>query len=399
MKRILALLVACACLAGCTPKVAEQSADATTTLAPTEFQYIQITEEPTPVFSDLSDQALTPYLENAVYTNLVEGLSNENYLVENVSAVYLSKEYLEEIEYNSLENVYFGFTLSELDAAFQGARYVFTLGEDGQTTVTEFQEYDDIYEKVLRNVTIGVGVILICVTVSVVSGGLGGHAVSMIFAASAKSGAIMGLTGGVLGGVASGVVTGIETGSFDEALKAAALAGSEGFKWGVISGVVEGGIAEGIALKGATLNGLTMNEAALIQKESKLPLEFIKNFHSVDEYNALKGAGLKLTKVNGKMALTQDIDWNFADAEGRTNAQRVANGLSPLDSTGKSYELHHIGQKADSPLAILSSSQHKDNYSVLHANTGGSASNIDRTAFNKERIEFWKKYFEMTGGA
>ena len=36
----------------------------------------------------------------------------------------------------------------------------------------------------------GSGVILVCVTVSVVTGGAGAPAVSMIFAASAKSGAI-----------------------------------------------------------------------------------------------------------------------------------------------------------------------------------------------------------------
>ena len=156
-------------------------------------------------------------------------------------------------------------------------------------------------------------------------------------------------------GVSAGVVKGIETGDLNESMKAAALAGSEGFKWGAISGTIAGGAGEAIALKGATLNGLTMNEAALIQRESKLPLEFIKNFHSMDEYTVLKNAGLTLSKVNGRMALTQNIDWDFiGDIEdGRTNAQRVIDGLAPLDQLGKPYELHHIGQMSDSPLAIL----------------------------------------------
>ena len=44
-----------------------------------------------------------------------------------------------------------------------------------------------------------------------------------------------------------------------QALRTAALNGSESFKWGAITGVISGGATETIALKGATLNGLIMN--------------------------------------------------------------------------------------------------------------------------------------------
>jgi len=57
-----------------------------------------------------------------------------------------------------------------------------------------------------------------------------------------------------------------------------------------------------------------------------------------------------------------------------------------------------IGQMSDSPLAILTSSQHKGNYSTLHANTGGSASNIDRTLFEKQKKDFWKALLDMAQG-
>ena len=118
----------------------------------------------------------------------------------------------------------------------------------------------------------------------------------------------------------------------------------------------------------------------------------------MDEYTVLKNAGLTLSKVNGRMALTQNIDWDFiGDIEdGRTNAQRVIDGLSPLDQSGKPYELHHIGQISDSPLAILTNSQHKRNYSVLHANTGSAASKINRNLFAKQRQDFWKALLEMS---
>lgn len=400
MKRLIALVLACALLTGCAPQTNSDGSQEETTAPATsqpESAY-SFTEEEPPEFSDLNDVNLLPYLEDSIYSELVTALNSEDYFVENVNAIYISKEYLEEVAYNSQENIYFGYTLSELDSYFQGTRYVFTLGDDGQTVVTEFQKYDDTYDQMLKNVAIGTGVILVCVTVSIVTYGAGAPAVSMIFAASAKTGTIMALSSGVFSGVSAGVVKGIETGDLNESMKAAALAGSEGFKWGAISGTIAGGAGEAIALKGATLNGLTMNEAALIQRESKLPLEFIKSFHSMDEYTALKNAGLTLSKVNGRMALTQNIDWDFiGDIEdGRTNAQRVIDDLAPLDQLGKPYELHHIGQMSDSPLAILTNSQHKSNYSVLHANTGSTASNIDRNLFAKQRQDFWKALLEMS---
>ena len=43
------------------------------------------------------------------------------------------KEYLDELAFNSQENVYFGYTLSELNAQFQGEKYIFTLGENNET--------------------------------------------------------------------------------------------------------------------------------------------------------------------------------------------------------------------------------------------------------------------------
>lgn len=400
MKRLIALILVCTLLTGCTPQTNSDGIQEETTAPATsqpESSY-SFTEEEPPEFSDLNDVNLLPYLEDSIYSELVTTLNSEDYFVENVNAIYISKEYLEEVAYNSQENIYFGYTLSELDSYFQGTRYVFTLGDDGQTVVTEFQKYDDTYDQILKNVAIGTGVILVCVTVSIVTYGAGAPAVSMIFAASAKTGTIMALSSGVFSGVSAGVVKGIETGDLNESMKAAALAGSEGLKWGAISGTIAGGSGEAIALKGATLNGLTMNEAALIQRESKLPLEFIKNFHSMDEYTVLKNAGLTLSKVNGRMALTQNIDWDFiGDIEdGRTNAQRVIDGLAPLDQSGKPYELHHIGQMSDSPLAILTNLQHKSNYSVLHANTGSTASNIDRNLFAKQRQDFWKALLEMS---
>lgn len=346
-------------------------------------------------FENLNDENLLKYVEDAVYSDMVTGLNSDEYFIENVNAAYISQEYLDEVAYNSQANIYFGYTLDELENLYTDSKYVFALGEDGQTVVHAFEDYDDTYDKVLRNVAIGTGVILVCVTVSVVSGGAGAPAISMIFAASAKTGTGMALSSGIISGAATGIVTGIQTGDVDEAVKSAALAGSESFKWGAIAGAVAGGAKEVIALKGATLNGLTMNEAASIQKESGYPIEVIKQLHRTEEYQVLKEVGLKPAMINGKTALIRgDIDLDLLDEFGRSNLKRMSLGLAPLDANGISFELHHIGQEADATLAILTQTEH-DN-AALHGFK--AISEIERDAFAIQRKKFWKTMEKVLSG-
>ncbi len=385
-----------------TTAVVETDAATEAAVIPQETVEVAIGEEAMPEFTGLDDTALLSYMEDTVYSELVASLNSEEYFVENVSAVYISKEYLEELSYNSQENIFFGYTLSEVDACFEGTRYVFTLGENGQTVVQPFEGYDDTYEQVLKNVAIGSGVILLCVTVSVVTAGAGAPAVSMIFAASAKTGLTMGLSSGAFGAIGAGIVTGVQTGDFDEAMKAAALAGSEGFKWGVISGAISGGATEAVALKGATMNGLTMNQAAIIQKESNYPLDVIKQFSNMEQYQICQNAGLSPHMVNGNTALIRNIDLNFVDDLGRTNLQRMQQGLAPLDPTGVSYELHHIGQHADSTLAILTKAEHMQggNNKIWHILGEATEVHGAGNTWDLQRQQFWKQLAKiMTGGS
>jgi len=348
-------------------------------------------------FSDLSDEDFLRYVQDEIYAELVNDLNSDEYFVENVSAVYLSKEYLEEVAFNSQTNIYFGYTLKELDEQFQGTRYVFTLSGTGETGVEEFERYDDTFEEVVKNVAIGTGVVLICVTVSAVTAGTGAPAVSMIFAASAKSSAIFAASSGTLSGIAAGVMTGIETGDFEEAVKVGASVGSESFKWGAIIGTISGGAFEAVALKGATMNGLSMNQAAIIQKESGYPLDVIKQFSSMEQYEVCKQAGLKAAMLNGKTALLRKIDLDLVDEFGLTNLERMLLGQAPLDSTGVAYELHHVGQKVDSTLAILTKEEHRlgDSYKLWHkiVESGeGVHYQLGNAAWDKVRKEFWKSF-------
>ena len=352
-----------------------------------------------PDFRGLNDPALLPYIEDTLYAQLVGTLNSEDYFVENVSAVYISQEYLEELAYNSQANVFFGFTLDELEAQFQGEKYIFTLGDDGKTAVEPWTDYVDPYERVIGNVAVGTGVILVCVTVSAVTGGA--PACSMIFAVAAKTGALGAVSGGVLGGVSAGIVTGIQTGDMDAALQAAVVASSEGFKWGAITGAISGGAGEAVALKGATINGLTMNQAAMIQKESGYPLDVIKGFASMEQYDICRNAGLSSQMVNGKTALVRSVDPDFVDELGRTNLQRMQQGLAALDpATGQAYQLHHIGQDPGSTLAILTEAEHMQGGNNLIWHELEGASRIDRVAFKTQRESFWKSFAEicLSGG-
>ena len=350
--------------------------------------FAETSQSSSPEFSGLNDPSLLSYVEGTLYQQLLDSLSDE-YFVENVNALYISQEYLEELAYNSQSNVFFCYTLQELDAEFQGTRYIFTLGENDETVVEPFEAYDDSFERIIQNVAMGTGVILICVTVSAVTGGAA-PAISMIFATAAKTGVGGALIGSAIGGVSAGIVTGVQTGDMSSALKSAAVAGSEGFKWGAISGAISGGTSEAIALKGATLNGLSMNEAAMIQRESKYPLDVIKGFKNMEQYNICKEAGLTTKMINGKAALVRDIDLNFVDEFGRTNYQRMTEGFAALDpATGQAFELHHIGQKMDSTLAILTKAEHMQDGNNLIWHEFGGASNINRVVFSEQRAEFW----------
>lgn len=395
MKRIIKSIFLCLisfslfCVTGCNTNNNSKTVDKKTTEEKKEI----ITYKYEPDFDSLDNEDLLRYVRDDVYSNVVESIP-DGYYVDNVDTAYISQEYLDELEYNSKSNVFFGYSLKDIESVYKDQKYVFTLSDTGETIVQPFESYDETFEKVAKNVAVGTGVILVCVTVSATTIGTGAPAISMIFAASAKTGTIMALSGGAISATATGIVTGVQTGDVERSLKAAAVSGSEGFKMGAITGVVQGGASEAIALKGMTLNGLSMNEAAMIQKESKYPNNVIKQIHNMDEYNALKSADLKATMVNGKTVLIKDnIDLNLVDEMGRTNLERMSKGLSPLDSSGHSYELHHIGQNNDATLAVLTREEHDSKF--LHGFK--EISEIDRKAFKKQRKQFWMTMAAMLG--
>ncbi len=347
------------------------------------------------VYTGLDDSALAEDLKTEVYDELINKFKDKDYYIGDIEVKYISDEYLEELSYNSNESIYFGYSLSELDKQFGDTKYIFDIDENGKTVVKELKECKEEYNKTLKNLAIGSGVILIGGTISL---GLTTAAppLSFIVAVATKESAKMAAIGAVSTGVISTAITAYETKDFDQAKKAGIEAASEGFKIGALTGVLPGAL-EGIAFAkytaDVTKSGLTLREAYKIQRQSKYPNSVISKIHSMDEYNKVyKKAKLKPMKINGKDSLIRKIDLDFVGdlEDGRTNIQRMRAGLAPLDKNGKSYELHHIGQKQDSPLAILTKGEHE--HSSLHLN--GKKSEIDRVKFAPERKRFWKTLAE-----
>lgn len=130
------------------------------------------------------------YLADQVFAATENLLVSDDYEIHDVAASNGSQEYLDELAFNSQENFYFGYTLSEIEAHFQGTSYIFYFGSDGQSEVRTQEAYDDSCEIVTRNIPTGSGIILICVTVLLLAGPAGASTVATIFAVSATSGAV-----------------------------------------------------------------------------------------------------------------------------------------------------------------------------------------------------------------
>lgn len=119
--------------------------------------------------------------------------------------------------------------------------------------------------------------------------------------------------------------------------------------------------------------------------------EIIDAIGSWEEAEIYMKAGLKEVEINGKKCLIrEDIDLDQKDEDGITNRERMERGRPPITKDGKEVELHHIGQKPDSPLAELTMEEHRGagNDTILHDKT--KESEINRQEFSKERQEHWK---------
>ena len=119
-------------------------------------------------------------------------------------------------------------------------------------------------------------------------------------------------------------------------------------------------------------------------------------------------AGLIEKIINGRPTLINplingrdkncDKEWlkeklaDYDSWQGWNNADLMGEGYPPRDANGDPFELHHIGQRSDSPFAELTYWQHMTdgNNAILHKKR---ESEIDRRLFEKEKADHWMSRF------
>ncbi|MGF0068883.1 HNH/ENDO VII family nuclease [Candidatus Spyradosoma sp. SGI.093] len=130
--------------------------------------------------------------------------------------------------------------------------------------------------------------------------------------------------------------------------------------------------------------------------------EIIGNIKNSAQAEIFQNANLTEKTVNGRTCLVKEIDMDYVNPKtGKTNFELCKSGRSPIDAhTGEKYELHHIGQKYESPFAELrADSEHGDGkHSILHedipswrhqADPSGRYSSLS-ARYNHDRVEHWK---------
>lgn len=288
----------------------------------------EINDESDLKFANLDDEELLQYIADDLEGSIESELASDDCQVLDVATVYISKEYLEELEYNSLKNIFFGYNLGEIEKQIGDQRYVFTLGEDGHTTVTEFAEYEDPMIPVLKNMAIGGGVILVCVTITIATGGAasGGAAyiVHEVFAASATYATKMALSTGAMSALTSGIVTGYQTGDMEAAFRAAVIDGSKGFKLGAITGAIAGGVSKGLDL---------FKSSRTVHSWQNSEKEVLKRYGGNDQVSYMKGEEVVkktqgctrpdvVREIKGHLEAIEVKNYNLRSAKGYYNLKR-----------------------------------------------------------------------------
>jgi hypothetical protein len=118
----------------------------------------------------------------------------------------------------------------------------------------------------------------------------------------------------------------------------------------------------------------------------------VRHHISPEEAEHYEKIGLTPKEVNGRECLVRnDIDWEQRDAFGRTNLERAKQGLAPLDSEGRPYDLHHIQQDPNGMLAELTIEEHRGqgNFSILHDSS--KPSEVDHgPEWDQVRADHWR---------
>ena len=95
-------------------------------------------------FDSLNDQNLLQYVQDSVYAGLEEELHSDDYVIEGVDAIYISKEYIEELEYGYYFKDDFVLTIkAEDNEPSSGLKYAeLRLVSYNKDEITNIETYD-----------------------------------------------------------------------------------------------------------------------------------------------------------------------------------------------------------------------------------------------------------------
>lgn len=144
-------------------------------------------------------------------------------------------------------------------------------------------------------------------------------------------------------------------------------------------------------------NGLNFPQQ-LIGQAWGLPKEVLKDIYNFDElkhYRELKPIkfGETSERQSRFVLVPKELDIkNPVDSDGRTNVDRLKDGLAPIKD-GKTLEAHHIGQKDVGNYAMLTKAEHTQNGfdKMLH---DSSRTGVDHgRAFDQDKKFIYKSIY------
>jgi hypothetical protein len=129
----------------------------------------------------------------------------------------------------------------------------------------------------------------------------------------------------------------------------------------------------------------------LIGEFSPYSEQITPHIRTTQELSVYTRNGLQEAKILDRPCLQLKIDPTRTDAMGRSNIERTAAGRPAIDENGDPVNLHHIGQKEDSPLAELPDRVHKECDGVLHEKSRPTEVHGEGNNWNEERFQYWSE--------
>ncbi|GAA0127531.1 hypothetical protein UT300019_34370 [Clostridium sp. CTA-19] len=117
------------------------------------------------------------------------------------------------------------------------------------------------------------------------------------------------------------------------------------------------------------------------------------------EFNGTFKVNGEVRDVSRRVYQRGDIDINYYDKDsGLTNLQLMKKGRAPIDSDGKSIQLHHLTQQESGAMVEILEGTHQKYTNQLHGLVGEGESfrnnPILEKQYNKFRSKYWRSRYK-----